>query len=215
MESKRPQVVPERLKKRENFRVLSPNEQRTVENAFDYRIAKWHKEVKPNIIMLTATSATPYGYLIKRAWRVAFPTEKQPIFMNIDPKHLQKIASGGLDEKEEEALPAKERIEKDDRILVFDEVARNDGNTLQRIDDPNFQNHGGTLAAVVDYLVRMGTREENLWVDNNRNTELFDIVKDGSIEYQREHRTTVSLRTPLNRDLVRKAGDNDSHWSLV
>ncbi len=43
----------------------------------------WH-EYSPDYIFLTETSAVPYGYAIKEAWKNAYPSEKIPIFYRIE-----------------------------------------------------------------------------------------------------------------------------------
>lgn len=46
-------------------------------------IKTWHS-YKPDYIFLTETSAVPYGYAIKEAWRVAYPNEEAPTFYRIE-----------------------------------------------------------------------------------------------------------------------------------
>ncbi len=43
---------------------------------------------KPKIVFLTETSAIPFGYMLKEAWKKAYPNEKSPIFYRINPKSL-------------------------------------------------------------------------------------------------------------------------------
>ena len=106
----KPQIYPEHLKERKGLKLISTKEAEFIEYIFLDHIRAWQRKVKPGVIILTATSATPFGYLIKRAWRVAFPEEKQPIFMNIDPKHLSGMDElRKWDEEEEKALPAKKK----------------------------------------------------------------------------------------------------------
>lgn len=43
----------------------------------------WH-EIIPDYILLTETSAIPYGYAIKEAWKAAYPNENPPEFYRIE-----------------------------------------------------------------------------------------------------------------------------------
>lgn len=100
-------------------------------------IRKWHK-VNPDYIFATETSAIPPSYLIKEAWKKAYPNEKPPTFYRIDPK---QVGSGGAEDKkylkENKDSPLakgmkedmkksedyfKKRIRKDNaNIIVYDE----------------------------------------------------------------------------------------------
>ena len=193
-----------------DLRLLTQEDALTIMLAFLSRIITWHKEVKPNIIILTATSATPYGYLIKTAWRTAFPTEEQPIFMNIDPRHLPGMGLSRLpNAKEEDALPAEKRIGKSSRILVFDEMSRDPeselgSSNLRKVTDLT-EKYGRTLPAVVNYLETIGIPKENLWQDDG-DTELHRIVKAGP---------NLNFRSPLKRDYAKKADENEYHMRLA
>lgn len=62
----------------------------------------WHS-YKPDYIFLTETSAVPYGYAIREAWRVAYPDEKLPVFYRVEPwtesDHIVEIgAEDDIDE---------------------------------------------------------------------------------------------------------------------
>ena len=41
-------------------------------------IKKWHDEIKPDIVILTETSGFSFGYILKEAWKKAYPNEKIP-----------------------------------------------------------------------------------------------------------------------------------------
>jgi hypothetical protein len=47
--------------------------------------------LQPKLIVLTQTSSIPYGYILKEAYRTAFPNDKQPTFITIDPKSARHI----------------------------------------------------------------------------------------------------------------------------
>ncbi len=46
-------------------------------------VKMWH-EIRPDYILLTETSAVPYGYAIKEAWKTAYPNEEYPTFYRIE-----------------------------------------------------------------------------------------------------------------------------------
>jgi len=190
----KPKIIPEKLKPRSGLEILTSQEAEHIKDIFLNRIMRWHEEVKPNIIILTATSATAYGYLIKRAWRVAFPDEEQPIFMNIDLRHLRKIS----DNLAENVLPAKKRIKENDKILIFDEVGRDPESTLEnsnlkKVTDIN-NIHGRVLLEAIRYLETIGIAKENLWVDDpSLEAKLYSIVKHGSHD-------GIVFRSPLKKD---------------
>jgi hypothetical protein len=147
---------------------------------------------------------------------VAFPNEPQPIFMNIDPRHFdgmdfRKIPGG----TEEDALPAKERISENDRILVFDEMRHYNSqipiqdSNLQKVPDIKY-NPGRSLSVVINYLKKI-TKEENLYIDDG-GYDFWDIVQHRSNDTDG---TMNALRSPLKRTLVKEPEEGVLHLRLV
>lgn len=105
-------------------------------------VRQWHDEVKPDYIFLTETSAVPYGFVLKEAWRRAYEKEDMPRFQRIDPMYsliergnIKNYLTRALKEKPELVAvanrnviaPVSKRVTKQNpRILVFDEGAVRD-----------------------------------------------------------------------------------------
>ncbi|MEK6918018.1 MAG: hypothetical protein AABW51_03650 [Nanoarchaeota archaeon] len=94
-------------------------------------IKEWHK-IQPKYVFLTETSGTPWGYLIKAAWKEAYPNETVPKFYRVDPITLTRADyyySRNRDKrKEREQIDNRfeeffnERIkDKHSQIIIFDE----------------------------------------------------------------------------------------------
>lgn len=97
--------------------------------AFKRMISEWHT-LKPQYVFLTETSATPWGYLIKSAWKQAYPNEECPRFYRIDPRALQNA----WEPQKETALYEKwnnyftSRIkDKNSQVIIFDETSEGSG----------------------------------------------------------------------------------------
>ena len=48
-------------------------------------VESWHDNINPDYIFVTDTSAVRYGYVLKEAWKKAYPDEKAPVFYRINP----------------------------------------------------------------------------------------------------------------------------------
>ncbi len=75
-----------------------------------------HDFYKPDYILLTESSAVPVGYVIKEAWKTAYPNEKLPKFLRVVPFGLRE------DRKEVNRSFFEKRVkDKNAKILVYDE----------------------------------------------------------------------------------------------
>lgn len=88
-------------------------------------LEKWHK-IHPDYIFATETAAIPPSYIIKEAWKKAYPNEKIPAFYRIDPVVFgsEIFSDRPPSVRWEEATKKyfKERIKKDNaKIIVYDE----------------------------------------------------------------------------------------------
>jgi|SRR3989344_1599271 len=110
-------------------------------------VRQWHDDVKPDYIFLTETSAVPYGFVLKEAWKKAYGRENSPKFYRINPRtplimnvldsnqassnidYMEKVR-GYLKARHKLTNPyikkltnfVKDRIHKENpRIIVFDE----------------------------------------------------------------------------------------------
>lgn len=77
----------------------------------------------PKYIFLTDTSATPWGYFIKEAWKEAYPEEKVPIFYRINPTSLKEppVQMSKEKIKKFQKYLKKKKIKPEDNIIIFDE----------------------------------------------------------------------------------------------
>ncbi|MFA6042665.1 MAG: hypothetical protein WCV85_06735 [Patescibacteria group bacterium] len=95
-------------------------------------VTQWHDEIKPDYVFVTDSSAIPYGYVLKAAWKAAFQGEESiPRFLRVDPMLfkwlennddglVQKMAQESYAPQMEERL--KRIISKENpKIIVFDE----------------------------------------------------------------------------------------------
>jgi len=95
-------------------------------------VVRLHDLDKPDYIFLHETSATPYGYLIKEAWKRAYGGEPTPKFFRIDPRifggriYGNPIEYADKDIRENYSEKLREYFEKrirkkDAKIVIFDE----------------------------------------------------------------------------------------------
>lgn len=71
-----------------NLKVMSQNDAEALELYAISKVAEWHDRVKPDYVFLNETSAVPLGYVLKEAWKTAYPDEKSPVFYRINPAVL-------------------------------------------------------------------------------------------------------------------------------
>lgn len=90
-------------------------------------IKEWHDLIKPKYVILTETAGTPFGYVFKEMWRVAYPDEELPRFYRIDPKavasYLYNDDEGEFDASNDEGVKYLEKRikDRDANIILFDE----------------------------------------------------------------------------------------------
>ena len=102
---------------------LSPEK---IKERFKEMISQWHDEIKPEYIFLNETSATPFGYLFKEAWKAAYPKDNLPKFYRIDP------ASLGVEDKQGDLKYLSKRVKnKDANIVIFDETGPTGSSALR------------------------------------------------------------------------------------
>lgn len=79
----------------------------------------------PDYIFLTDTSAVPAGYILKEAWKTAFPSDKAPVFYRVDPEALKD----GLESHRHEINKffRKRLRKKNARVFVYDEDSLHGG----------------------------------------------------------------------------------------
>jgi hypothetical protein len=100
------------------------------------RISDWHKQ-KADYVFLNDTSAFPLGYVLKEAWREAYPNEKMPSFYRVNPavmpgfrRHSMTFGPTGFSRKLSENPEYLKKIEeffksrikkKDAKVVILDE----------------------------------------------------------------------------------------------
>ena len=78
------------------------------------QIKSLHDFYQPEVIIFNESSAVPNGYVIREAWRVAYPDETPPKFYRVNPRALKKG-------KKDTEFFQKRIKNKDTRIFVYDE----------------------------------------------------------------------------------------------
>jgi hypothetical protein len=102
--------------------------------SFGKTISEWHDKIKPKYIFLTETSATPLRYLIKEAWRTAYPNEVLPKFYRIDPESINTYDIKGISEMQD--YISKRATDKNANVIVFDEAGfSGTGKSVRRVRD--------------------------------------------------------------------------------
>jgi len=89
-------------------------------NRFANQVRFFHDVYKPDYIFLNETGATPTGYILKEAWKKAYPGERPPVFLRIIP---------GRGSKE---FFEKRIKDKDSKIFVYDESVQQ-GSSLVKV----------------------------------------------------------------------------------
>ncbi|MFA6973862.1 MAG: hypothetical protein WC238_03975 [Parcubacteria group bacterium] len=137
-------------------------------------ISLWHDQINPDYIFLTESGAIPHGFLLKEAWKNAFPEEGQPIFYRIDPSASHPEV--GDYEKEYEKFFKKRITEDSPKIIIFDEGAcGTDGVSLEKITIPSQKTISGFIKGMSGTSVDMATNEvsEGLRKINKDDSEIF------------------------------------------
>ena len=99
--------------------------------------------LQPKIIVLTKTGSIPYGYILKEAYRTAFPNEKQPTFITIDPKSARHIYDNDSLRQKFKDIEAERMAKKlsrynlsdSDKVMLLDEHFNDDP---KRFDNPRY-----------------------------------------------------------------------------
>jgi len=77
----------------------------------------------PKYIFLTESAAISNGYVLKEAWKKAYPNEKPPIFYRVNPRVINALATrGGEYKKVLEDFFRKRIKDRDAGIMVYDEM---------------------------------------------------------------------------------------------
>jgi hypothetical protein len=91
------------------------------------KVRLWHDRIKPDYILLTETTATPLGWLLKETWKSKYPNERVPKFFRSDignkrngDESISRFYSG--DNPLGESYLSARKIDKKKKILVFDEM---------------------------------------------------------------------------------------------
>ncbi|MEY2664893.1 MAG: hypothetical protein RIT04_701 [Candidatus Parcubacteria bacterium] len=180
-------------------------------------VKNWH-DYKPDYIFLTETSAIPYGYAIKEAWKIAYPNEEIPIFYRIESwteqAHIVEIDrkddidnlirySNPQDSKLPLLKKMKEgitdylvdRIKKDNaKILIFDQYDK--GLTPSPI---NRHNDGGqTISGLAHELKKNFPRTTLFYAGVNSHGRKLDFGRSG-YPINKQH-PRVTLKRNVNHD---------------
>jgi hypothetical protein len=121
-------------------------------------VKKWHDEINPDYVFLTETGAVAHGYVLKEAWKNAFPNEAPPSFFRIDP--YIDFVKWERDYQTEFDKYVKNRISgSNPKIIVFDESG---SGTLHKYfsngevyDDPGGDSIGLVCSSVRHSLKRL------------------------------------------------------------
>ena len=68
------------------YKIINQEEVRKLIDSFKPTIKLWHDRINPDYVFLADTGAFPFGYLIKSAWKEAYPEERVPSFFRVDPR---------------------------------------------------------------------------------------------------------------------------------
>jgi len=98
--------------------VINKDYARKTLDEFANQVKFFHDVYKPDYVFLTETSSTPIGYILKEAWKTAYPGEKPPVFLRIIP---------GRGNKE---FFEKRIKNKDAKIFVYDEFVETAGSLI-------------------------------------------------------------------------------------
>lgn len=204
------------------YKVMAPEVVDSYKQWAEERARDWH-EINPDIVLLTETSAVPFGWLLRETLRAAFPAEKLPKFYRIyiGTSYSHPVIMNFMENKDGTAvdyLNARD-IKPDSTVLVFDEINRGpksgticckkDG---KKVIDNWGQFFNGTLDSVVGVLEKHGIN--NIYADaggpkNNRqgtsNYEENQVMNKES-DFIKPTRTVKHGREPLNKKPEEKLG---------
>lgn len=115
---------------------IKSKERQELERIFAEKISSWHDTAHPTKVGLVALSALPYGLLIKRVWKHAYPNEEQPKFFMADPHQMPNypLYDEGLNPN---PVPSADKLNKDDVVIIFDEYTRSRVSKLIKYDFNN------------------------------------------------------------------------------
>ncbi len=118
----------------EGYEVVETADKEALVEFCGNKLQEWH-EIQPDIIVVCDTSAVPIGFIIKKAWKKAYPNEEGPKFYRLDPRQVPK---GKLYSRHDHTDPIyydlkyEDRItsvfgniknKEDKKVIVFDETA--------------------------------------------------------------------------------------------
>ena len=75
---------PKPEKPKNNYRVMSAEDIKESKDWVKRTVPEWHDKVNPDVVLLTETSAVQFGWLLRNAWKEAYPNQKIPKFYRSD-----------------------------------------------------------------------------------------------------------------------------------
>ena len=112
----------------EKYRVLKDEDLPAIQKLIPElkeRIKYWH-DSGVDSVFLAETSATPFGFILKQAWKEAYPEEKVPKFYRIDPRATSTIGMRykyASDQRKHGRIISDyfaKRVNKDSKVVIFD-----------------------------------------------------------------------------------------------
>ena len=170
----------ERVISDEEFRVMTDQneDQNTISNLRDFtreKIRALHK-IKPDYVFLNETSATPLGFVLKAAWKEAYPNEKCPTFYRVDPRVMPDFPRkrDGLGNHSPKVIRDPRYLE---RVQDFFRARIKKANAKVVVVD-EYSESGDSLRAVKDAIVRFtGVNGDNIQLVEPGNRKFEQIFK--------------------------------------
>ncbi|MBU1136089.1 MAG: hypothetical protein KJ559_01100 [Nanoarchaeota archaeon] len=169
-------------------------------------VKEWHDRVHPDYVFVTETSGMPHGFLIKAAWKKAYPNEKPPIFYRINPAAI--IPRSKFQPKIDEFIAR--RIKKDNAsIIIYDEhrsgfyqVYGKGTMLVDKPDNPNYNPHysnssvGKVAIAIAGVYEKKKTKKTpgDIFISKGS-------VAEGKCLYDPEYKSTSKLYHSMARGL--------------
>lgn len=164
----------------EKYKVMSSGDVYLYKKWAVKKVMEWHDEVRPNNIILTETSAVPFGWLLKSAWKEMYPGEQPPAFYRIaafpDGKEIHNKFLTDIEGKN--SYFSKRHMDSSKSTLVYDETDKDSSGKEERgpklvvkNGKTNFTNmeeisNNRTLRVTAYALAKSGLN--NVWIDSGR-----------------------------------------------
>ncbi len=158
------------------YKVINGLDAEIIKEALGSKIKLWHEQVRPTVIVLTATSSVLSGLVLKHAWKNLYSGEHQPKFLLIDPRRIEGYVGHNPDQapqKKKSPMPSKDVLKNDDTVLVFDEFTTASEHSLNKYNpaSDNEPKHKARprqgvagLYLAADYVFKQGVK--NVWTDS-------------------------------------------------